>query len=201
MRSPGMKVRVVEPAAVLRFPQPTEQCFNPRSRVALRSLARCFNPRPPNSGGASAADDVGADHAEVSILAPPNSGGASRTMPELRHETQVSILAPRIRGAHPFARNRRTSRNFRPALREPTLELFPATPSIPRSAFAGLNNQVLTPSANLLHKSPSLHVRAKQHTTPPAALRSPSPGKFHAAAPRSRAYPASGRDEGCLPQG
>jgi len=58
-------------------------------------------------------------------------------------------------------RNRRTSRNFRPALREPTLELFPAAPSIPRSAFASLNNQVLTPSANLMHKPPSLHVRAK----------------------------------------
>ena len=134
-----------------------------------------FNPRPPSSGGASPSSPTSFSGQYRFNPRPPSSGGASVSWATNSAERTVSILAPRVRGAHPFARNRLISQNFRPTLREPTLELFPANPSVSQLTFASLKNQLLTSRANLTAISPPLHVRAAGYSTPPVDLRNPLP--------------------------
>ena len=58
-----------------------------------------FNPRPPNSGGASGAQPGDPRRPAVSILAPRIRGARRRFAALLDPVGEVSILAPRIRGA------------------------------------------------------------------------------------------------------
>jgi hypothetical protein len=76
---------------------------------------------------------------------------------------RVSILAPRCRGAHRFARNRRKSRTFRHAFREPVLEPFSVLPLDTQSTNVVLKIQILACNANLPAFSCELGVRATGH--------------------------------------
>ncbi len=109
--------------------------FNPRAPLpgraspansAVRGTVKCFNPRAPLPGRAS--------------------GEERRTREAL---SEVSILAPRCRGAHQFAHNRRKSRIFRHAFREPVLEPFSVLPLDTQSTNVVPRIQLLECYANL----------------------------------------------------
>ena len=127
---------------------PDCRCFNPRAPlpgrasprpVPVRGFLPCFNPRAPLPGRASAR-----------VSAPAGF-------------VRVSILAPRCRGAHRFARNRRKSRTFRHAFREPVLEPFSVLPLDTQSTNVVLKIQILACNANLPAFSCELGVRATGH--------------------------------------